>query len=252
LSKLDVSQEMPDHVQFARFVAQNVALFEYGKMDELMHTILQLEMSFTKGTAELQAAIEATIQPEVSLKDGTHLPDDAARVAATIEVDKLRPLVAAAIASTVLWEARSHLKQQYGIRGDTKLALGLMKQAKEFGKPPIKVHGLGAENFWRNTTTVLSSFDNTEAMIDRCHKFLALMSEDETVKVPTGDEEILEIGHDDDNAIEVLPPPKRGRKRKSIASPGGTPKKARGRPLKSLRRSSSLSSRDDPEAEYGG
>ena len=56
-------QKVPEHLLFVLFVTQNLALFEYKKMDELLHTVLQLELAFGKNGAETAQAIETHIPP---------------------------------------------------------------------------------------------------------------------------------------------------------------------------------------------
>ena len=50
----------PDHVNFTRFLAQNIAFFDYKKLDELLHVVLQLELAYSKSGGEIAAQIETS------------------------------------------------------------------------------------------------------------------------------------------------------------------------------------------------
>lgn len=276
-TKLDVTKPIPDHVLFVRFVAQNIAFFDYAKLDDLLHTILQLEILFGKNGAEISQAIEANIptatepvptEVHVESSDGPTLvngdtqafteregppPPYAPAPVSEVDPDLLNRLAAASCAVTMISEAKAHLKRQYGIARDVKEAMQQNKQSKESTKPPLKVHGISGDRFWTNTTSILSSLGNTDAMMVQCRVFHALMTIDEEVRVGEEDDEFRE-SYSASVDPEALQAPKRGRKRKSEAnSAGGTPKRPRGRPRKSMnerRRSSSVSSREDPDTEY--
>ena len=278
-TKLDVSKSVPDHVLFVRFVAQNIAFFDYTKQDDLLHTILQLELLFSKNGAEISQAMEANLsaalEPVARQDDVEHAseatlvngevhgtindeaPPPVPAPGPLVHVDPilLQRLTAASIAVTMLSEAKTHLKRQYGVSRDVRAAMQQNKQAKESTKAPVKVYGITGERFWANTTTLLSSLTSSEAMLMRCREFHGLMTIDEEVKV--GEEED-DYGERYSASVDPEAPqgPKRGRKRKAdTGSAGGTPKKQRGRARKSMnngnRRSSSTSSRDDPDADYG-
>jgi cohesin loading factor subunit SCC2 len=276
-TKLDISKQVPGHVLFVRFVAQNIAFFDYTKQDDLLHTVLQLELLFSKSGGEISQAIEtnlpAAIEPipvvdNVVSSDAPTLIDgelqtvanghavQAAQISApAAEVDPvlLKRLAAASCAVTIISETKAHLKRQYGISRDVRAAMQQNKQAKESTKAPLKVHGITGERFWANTTSLLSSFSSLDEMMSRCRVFLALMTVDDEVRVGEEGDEYRE-SYSASVDPEALQAPKKGRKRKSEAgSAGGTPKRPRGRAKKitnGTRRSSSTSSREGPDAEY--
>ncbi|KPI35490.1 Protein rad9 [Cyphellophora attinorum] len=266
-AKIDISEPRPYHLLFVRFVAQNLAFFDYTKMEDLLHTILQLEIVFSKNGGEIAQAIESTLPlTKASTPDATVNGigdeqvvvngEDSTAVVATqenisaIDQDRLKRLATAACAVTVISEARSHLKRQYGITRDVRATMAQNQQAKEKAKVPVKVHGITGERFWSQTTAILSSLDSPEAMLQRCRDFHGLMNVDEDVIV--GDD-----GEEAQTSIEgdgYMAPTPKGKKRKANGSVGGTPRK-RGRPKKTTtpsRRSSSASSRDDPDADFMG
>lgn len=273
-SKMDSKQTVPTPVLFVQFVVQNIAFFDFARMEDLLHGILQLELMFSKAGSEVSEMIETSLPSTAMAADsdavdvngnslGMADADGATEQvsvppagAEEMETEQLHRLAAAACALTMVSEARSHLKRQYGISRDVRALLQQSKQAKEGGKAPLKVHGITGERFLNSTNNILQSMDTPEAMVHRCRSFHQLMSIDEDVVVGDGGD-----GGRDSQSASVDPdgylaPPgsARGKKRKSTGSTGGTPRK-RGRPRKNAtptRRSSSASSQHDADADYAG
>lgn len=257
-SKLNIGEsEIPAHLLFVLFVTQNLAFFEYKRMDELLHTVLQLELAFGKNGGELAQAIETHIQPAAPAVaapevNGEMIDVEQLSVAKPEEPPMdpvlLRQLSVAACAMTLVSEARNFLKRQYGISRDVKMAMQQQKQSKDATKEPIKVHGISGERFWTNSNMVLASLESTGAMLARCREFVTLVAIDDEVKIAEDEGEAYAV----DNGFESSLTVPRGKKRKSTGSMGGTPKRARGRPPKNGRRSSSISSVEDPDADFAG
>jgi cohesin loading factor subunit SCC2 len=264
-AKMDLKQKVPTQVLFVRFVVQNIAFFDFARMEDLLHAILQLDLLFGSGN-EISETIETTLpiepppvapdmseaqQPSDALGEAMGMEPTGPRLSAEgVDLDVLRRLAAAACAMTMISEARSHLKRQYGISRDVRALMQQSKQAKEGGKPPVKVHGITGERFVNSTSNLLQSMETPAAMLERCRDFHRLMSIDEDVVVG----EDGEGGLSEQNEL-MAPAAPRGRKRKSgEGSTGGTPRK-RGRPRKTAtptRRSSSASSHNDPDADFMG
>lgn len=255
-SKLSLGEEgIPEHLLFVLFVTQNLAFFEYKKMDELLHTILQLELAFGKNGGETAQSIETHVR-QVFVKQAENIDAvDTVEAAATlvetpVNPEMLRRLTTAACAITLISEARNFLKRQYGISRDVKMAMQQNKQTKESGKEPVKVHGITGDKFWNRTCTLVHSLRSTEAMMAQCREFVTLVAVDDEVKIAEEEGEMYAM----DMAPEAPMSAQRGRKRKSISgSVGGTPKRPRGRPSKPTggRRSASISSLDDdPDGDF--
>ncbi|ETI21282.1 hypothetical protein G647_07628 [Cladophialophora carrionii CBS 160.54] len=256
-SKLSVTEQgIPEHVLFVLFVAQNLAFLEYKKMDELLHTVLQLELAFGKNGAETAQAIETYLPPApVRTTDShgavePHVEVQPAPVEMQVDPVLLKRLTSAACAITLISEARNFLKRQYGISRDVRMAMQQNKQTKDGGKEPIKVHGITGDKFWQNTNAVLASLTSSEEMIVRCREFVTLVAVDDEVKIA---EEEADLNAMMDNAQDQTTGAPRGKKRKSMTgSAGGTPKRARGRPPKNgyARRSASVSSFEGADGDF--
>jgi cohesin loading factor subunit SCC2 len=257
-SKLHVDgEEISEHLLFVLFTTQNLAFFEYKKMDELLHTVLQLELAFGKNGAETAQAIETHFPPTPPRPVENSETGEAIEVKAEpgenpIDVEMLKRLATAASAITLVSEARNYLKRQYGISRDVKAAMQQNKQTKDAGKEPVKVHGISGEKFWQNTNTVLDSLSSPSAMLARCREFVNLVAVDDEVRIA---EEEAEMNAMMDGGPEQGPGAPRGKKRKRTGSIGGTPKRARGRPSKNgqAQRSASVSSlEEDPDGDFDG
>lgn len=272
--KIDVSKEESEHLLFCCFVAQNLAFFDYARTDDLLHTILQIEIMFSKSGSDLLHGIEASLSlttellrpnetgADVMMVEEQLRPESIQNLPVVSDIRQLKQFATSASVLTIMWETRSFLKRQYGIQQDVRLAISQNKQAKTLDKPPGKLYAVTGDYYWNAVETSLSSLSGPEAMVARCRAFVELMSIDNEVKeagTEDANREMLSASADmDEEAMKALIIGSgRGRKRKGTASVGGsvagTPtKKKRGRPdLKDARRSST-SSKEDPDADYEG
>ena len=239
-----------DQVLFSRFVLQNLAYLDYGKLDELVHAISFMENQVGKAGAEVAQAIEAQMigRNDIQHSEAQQLADSVADPELValrfVEPGQLKRLAMLAMILTMLWETRTHLRRQYGITGAVAENEARSKDAKELAKAPSKVHGITGERFWDNISDIMTSLDNNEAMLRRCHAFAQLMAVDDEVRVAAEADEMrgsYSASVDPETSLQpVVNGSKASRsKRKSSASVTGTPKKKRGRPsLQDRRRSS--------------
>jgi cohesin loading factor subunit SCC2 len=246
-STMDLSNDPPDHVLFVRFITQNIGYFEYGRSDELFHAILYLENLVGKTGTDLAQAIETLIGITMHMKpagvevnaigdfQSAPIPTKEGSVPALADTPTLKRLVAAAMVLSMLWEARTHLKRQYGITQDVRQFIGKGSDAKELAKAPTKVSGIHGDRFWDNIASIMSSLESYDAMVTRCREFTNLMNVDDEVKIAAEDDDTREaFSASVDPESEISTPTIGGKgsrpgKRKSTASVGGTPKKKKGR-----------------------
>jgi cohesin loading factor subunit SCC2 len=272
MPKLDTDQVLPEHMLLTRFIAHNLAFFEYTKLDELLHTIHHIEVVLGKSGAEIAQAVDAALHinsgaPMIDMNSETldvnghingeeyHAPVPAAP---EVELALLKRLATAATMMMMLWETRSYLKRQYGITQDVRQAMAQLKQSKEGGKPPSRIQGITGDRYFNSTATLVRSLESSDAMLTLCQDFSALMTVDDEVKVAAEDDDEARARFSasvdvDEQAVK----PGTGRKRKGSASVAGTPKKKRGRPslkTQKIRRgsTSSRSSLEDPDGEFEG
>ena len=264
---MDLSNDPPDHLLFVRFIAQNIAYFEYGRSDELFHVILQLENIVGKTGTDLAQAVMTHIgatrhvippgfeADTVGQIQVVPTPVEEGLGSGHLDPIKFKQVVVTTMVLSMLWEARTHLKRQYGITQDVRELTGKGTDAKELARAPTKVHGVNGDRFWENVASIMSSLDSHDAMMMRCHEFTNLMNVDDDVKVAAEDDDGREafsasVGPEGETSGPTTASKgSRPGKRKSTASVGGTPKKKRGRPSINGRRKSSTNV-DDEDGDW--
>jgi cohesin loading factor subunit SCC2 len=257
VSDLSVTDDVVDQVLFSRFIVQNLAYLDYGKLDELFHAISFMESHVGKAGAEVAQAIEAQVigksdNEQSEEQQSANFTKESGLVSGkVVEPALLKRLAISAMILTMLWETRTHLRRQYGILGAVRESDGKSKDAKELAKTPAKVHGITGERFWENIADIMTSLDDDEAMTRRCQAFARLMAVDDEVKVAAEVGEMREsysVSVDPEANLQPLVNGSKGPrgKRKSSVSISGTPRKKRGRPsLNGRRRSSANLESDD-------
>ncbi|KAH6895844.1 sister chromatid cohesion C-terminus-domain-containing protein [Thelonectria olida] len=261
LSKLDSSPDFPPHVDFSRFVIENLAFFDYQTVGELQTTVNTIEKIVTSTGATVAQAIESEVfnvrmdidqpagapvpvpdaaVPAAPVLDGHSLdlsapvlgpapaPAPAPAMSLTVKPSRLRQLTAASMILLSMWEARTHLRRLFGMgtnRHDSK-AKAL---AKDLNKTPTKVQGVHGERFWDEVTSHMNGLQTQEQMVQKCQACVELLNVDKEFKVADEDggqmEDPSTPSHDEDDDGEVMV--ERGRKRKGAMTPGGRKKRAR-------------------------
>ncbi|KPM44364.1 hypothetical protein AK830_g2158 [Neonectria ditissima] len=265
LPKLESEPDMPPHVDFSRFVIENIAFFEYQTVGELQTTVNLIEKMVTSTGATVAQAIESEVfnvrmdaeqpvalaPPVPDAQHGWPLAADQAplppppttsvpvpvlapvavptpTMADSIEPSRLRQLTAASVILLSMWEARTHLRRLYGMgtnRHDSK-AKAL---AKDLNKTPNKVQGVHGERVWDEITSHMNGLQAQEQMVQKCKAFVELLNVDKEFKVVDDDEEQMEDpstpSQDEGEDGDVMV--ERGRKRKGVMTPGGRKKRPR-------------------------
>lgn len=237
LKKLDVSGPLPEHVQYARFVCENLALLDYGQTSELLHAISCIERAVSATGTAVAHAIETKLLQTGLDANGNIIEvttETSEQVKSAIDARELKSLAVASVVLMMLWETRTWLRRLYGI--GPQVRLHGKANAKEMDKQPNKAQGVTCEKFLETITQLMTCLTNSEAMEETCRKFQTLMSIDDEVKVAADDEAAFdsldENGSldDDENPSKAEGNRGRSRKRRSSSSGGGTPKKPRARP----------------------
>ncbi|CAK7227037.1 Sister chromatid cohesion protein 2 [Sporothrix curviconia] len=260
-NKLDVSvsEEIPHHLEFARFVIENMAFFEFATVAELQSLVSTMEKIVHTTGVTISHAIEADVfdpsgaQPEVS---ATTVPSDVDGSAAGnatpvvpagpalragLSPRRLKQIAAGCMVLLCLWEARTFLCRQYGLKRDGNKAKGA---SRDLMRTPTKVQGITGDKFWEEMSIIMKGLDSQELMVARCKGLVELLTVDADFKLEENDGNGM--GDDDDPATpsggEEDGGLDRGRKRKGGNTPGGRKKRQRsnsqqprkrGRPRKS-------------------
>ncbi|KAK1759475.1 sister chromatid cohesion C-terminus-domain-containing protein [Echria macrotheca] len=234
LSKLDASSgDIPSHVEYSRFIIENIAFFEYVTVGEVHNIVAAMEKLVSSTGATVAQAIESEVFA-VRMDALDSAPDPSAQLQAEsmqVDVKRLRQLTAGSMILSALWEARTYLRKLYGM-GTNRREGKIKGLTKDLGKPPVKAQGVTGDKFWEDISAIMTSLTSREGMMERCRAFVELMTVDKELLVQdddddmNGDEPLTPDNEDEDDMDE--PSSGRGRKRKAMGNtPGGRKKRAR-------------------------
>lgn len=251
LSKFDAIGDLPPHVDFARFIVENMAFFEYQTVGELQSVVNTLEKIVTGTGATVAQAIESEVfnvrmdvdelgQPQDSIAadpsaamSAGDLPMGGQQVisqlpvsALSVEPQRLRQLTAASMVLLSLWEARTYIRKLYNM-GTSRHDSKAKALAKDLNKTPSKTQGVHGDKFWDEVASHMKGLQNEETMARTCRSLVELMNVDKEFKVTNEDDEMAIDEHGTPSEEEDDDAPDRGRKRKGGATPGGRKKRAR-------------------------
>ena len=244
ISKVDVSNVL----KFSQFLTENLAFFDYGRLEELLHTLSCME----KIVADTGSGIAHSISTEIFHITVDSMPDSASgnepqyqgsndTTAVTVDPLRLRQLCSASAILSSLWEARTHLRRLYGLGASQQKREGKKGAAKDLSKTPTRIQGVSGDKVVAAIAEKAASLDSQESMMQQCKDFVELLSVDNEIKVAVEGEDDLErpeTPSGDEERDTPMSGGSRALKRKGSVSNSGTPmKKRRGRP--SLKRKKS-------------
>ena len=247
VAKIDVSDNPPNVLQFSRFLTENLAFFEYGRLDELLHTIVCMERIVAdtgSGTAHSISTEVFNITVELA-PSGPGVPQEQNLATVTkppVDSLRLRQLTTASIILSCLWDSRTYLRRLYGLSGSQHKRESKTKPtAKDLNKAPSRAQGITGDKLVASIAEKVNSLSSEVSMMQQCKDFVELLSVDSEIKVAAeGDEntERPETPSGDDEQDTSMSGGSRAVKRKGSLSTAGTPmKKKKGRP--SLKRKQS-------------
>lgn len=235
LPKLDMAEEVPHHVQYSRFIIENIAYVDYLTVGDLHMTVAALEKLVSSTGASVAQVIESEVfamrmdaldsNPAVNAEGEAQPRKEEPKVSTA----RLRQLSAASIVLLMTWAARTHLRRLYNM-GTSRKDNKVKAQAKDLSKAPVKSQGISGEKVWDEMTAISSGLTSTERMMETCKAFVELMNVDNEFLVQDDDEmngeDAATPSEDEDEGGEQTTG--RGRKRKAMgATPGGRKKRPR-------------------------
>ncbi|KAB8263810.1 sister chromatid cohesion C-terminus-domain-containing protein [Aspergillus pseudonomiae] len=257
LKKLDTTGNPPEHLLLARFVAHNLAFFEYAQLSELVPTIGCMERIVASTGTAVAHAIEtelfSTSKLELPQGEGVAMPtaDPPSHLVPLQQINQqaLRQLATAAAALSMLWEARTYLRRVYGVTAHVRNKEA-KAASKELNKSATKVHGVTGDKCWDAINRNMMSLDSEENMVSKCREFATLLAIDDEFKVDDdmdaeGDDGVTDM---DDPAALGNPSGPRPMKRKSSMSGQNPTKRPRGRKPGSGKKRASTES--DAESDW--
>ncbi|KAB5540504.1 hypothetical protein GE09DRAFT_1037811 [Coniochaeta sp. 2T2.1] len=235
-AKLNVSEEVPPHLQFSQFLIENIAFLEYNTIGEVQAVVASAEKMFSTTGAPVAHAIESEVfNMRMDVINDSQVGEDGqpAPFAPTVDIMRLKQLTVASMILLALWEARTYLRKLYGM-GTTRRDPKAKALAKDLNRAPVKVQGVTGDKFWEDIGQVMTSLSSRERMTETCRQFVELMNVDRELKIADEDEEMngedptTPSQDEDDEEPGSVNTPARGRKRKALAAtPSGRKKRAR-------------------------
>ena len=237
VSKLEVNEEIPPHVQYARFIVENIAFLEYLTVGEVHSIVSGMEKLVTSTGATVAQVIESevfAVRMDALGSSSSASPDGPAQArAAAPEVDpkRLRQLAAGSMILLAVWEVRTYLRRLYNM-GTNRRENKAKAQAKDLSRAPVKLQGVTGDKLWEDISTIMTGMSSRERTMETLKAFVELMNVDKEFLIQDEDDDIN--GEDpatpsmdeDDEGDE--PSAGRGRKRKASGNtPGGRKKRAR-------------------------
>ena len=213
-SKLDFSANVTKHVEFTRFCVENLAFFDYTKIEEIQELVVGLEKAFSSTGANIAHGIEALLADH-NMADKPEAPpsSDTIRIGGLTGHDgiagaeapyghsnhppvneaKLRESTICAQILTLIWDTRTYLRKLWQL---DKANVGLRgrpskDKTKEAVRAAIRIPnstGL-SERYLAKNSKVATALSSVDASIKLCKEFQTTISVDEEVKVaPDGDD----------------------------------------------------------------
>lgn len=237
-SELDISEPLPSHVAYSRFLLENIAFFEFVNVGDLQAVVSALEKLVTGTGAGIAQTMESEIF-QVRIDQGTatqqpvegEAPSTALVIPESINMQRFRQLTASSMILSAVWEVRTFLRRLYGLNSSRREVKN-KGPPKDLTKAPVKIQGVTGDKFWDDIAFIMTGLDMPERMMQQCKAFVDLMNVDSEVKIgeedddedldADGEPQTPEAADDDEAALDA-----RGRKRKAANTPGGRKKRAR-------------------------
>ena len=254
------------HREYARFCTENLALFDYDRIEELAHLLAALEKIFSGTGSAVAQAIESEVlklhidmAPTADgLANGTTGPPTAESHTPYLDPQRLRQLAIAAQVCSMIWETRGFLRNLWNMEKYLKKPKSAAKEASRAPNRSTMAPALTESYIHRmaQTNSAPCSLDSERSI---CAAFAEMISVDSEVKVGSDDENDAngEDGYETpseraSNKSNSVPPSGGGRDRKrKSASRNATPRK-KGRQSMDKRRSSAakLAEEDNDNGDW--
>lgn len=240
MAKWDTDDTMLNTLYYSRFLIENLAFFDYGRMDELLHTITCMEKIVANTGSGIAHNISTEIfhvNVETTSKFRPNEHKFGEETMANFNTQRLRHLSTAAVILSCLWEVRTYLRRVFGLHSTQQRRDNKGKAvAKDLNKAPSRVQGVSGERLLATIAEKVHSLNSQGTMLQECEGFIELLSIDNEVKVAADGEEDVEqpetpSGDEDHDTLVLASGGSRSLKRKGSISTTGTPqKKKRHRP----------------------
>ncbi|EOD51298.1 putative sister chromatid cohesion protein mis4 protein [Neofusicoccum parvum UCRNP2] len=230
-SKLDTSAELPYHLLYARFCLENLAFFDYVRVDELLSLISNMEKIVSNTGTPVAHAIElevlkvrldepaapplatsietfdAMMQPSMDQSmqqfpqllpqqplQQPFLNGEMTDQSLDVTPERLKHLAVASIILTMVWETRTYLRRLWGLQKQRDGGKSNNKPTiKDLNKAPSRQPFVVPDKYWEKMLTLTDSLHSTDSMVAQCKAFAELLSIDNELKIASEDDEEAEM-----------------------------------------------------------
>ncbi|OJD34830.1 sister chromatid cohesion protein mis4 [Diplodia corticola] len=231
-SKLDTSEDVPPHLLYSRFCLENLAFFDYVRVDELLSLVSNMEKIVSNTGTPVAHAIELEVL-KVRLDEPAAPPPVATSIEAfapmlqqsfdnstepfpsllaqqpiqqsflngetqnkslDVAPERLKHLTIASIVLTMIWETRTYLRRLWGLQKQREGGkTGNKPTIKDLNKAPSRQPFIVPDKFWEKMLALMDCLSSTEAMVAQCKAFAELLSIDNELRVASEDDEEAEL-----------------------------------------------------------
>ena len=238
-TSLDNRTDNPPELALARYVCENLAFFEYERLDDLLKVLSALEKSFASVGTPVAQSIESEV---LKLNVAAMLAPDPMAIGtitgeseSAINPARLKTLALSAQILLVISETRAYILRLWNLQ---KIARNTKGAAKENSKAPTRATNAPSltDTYIRSMAGHMIPATSLEQQHVFCQQFIEVMTIDSEAKLPSDDEDDVALGGGGDasgsEGRSATPPAGKGRKRKTGGTTQSTPRK-KGRPRKS-------------------
>ena len=244
--RIEPEGEPQGHLMYTRFCMENLALFDYPRVDELLQLVTTMEKIVTKTGAIVAHAIETDILKLTSAQvPQLEMPQDQEHAISPFpnedlfatpqevsppDPERLRLLSMAAVTLSLIWETRTFLRRLWSLQ---KPKDGKAKPSvKDLNRAPTRAQFISVEKELDVIEAIAKVADDPGSRLATCKAFVDLMAVDNELKLGSDDDELdtelLTKGYetpdeDGENSAGTPGTGSRGRKQKGPSSAQGTP-----------------------------
>lgn len=251
LTKANTASSMAAHLTFSRFCAENMALLEYDKVDDVMHVTSALDKVFAgTGTAVAQAIESQVLQLNVvagASDDGIVMPNGSSTSKSPETKSVLQHLGLSAQVLCLVSETANVLRKIWNLQ---KYVAKTTQKGKEVNRTATRIPNAQAltDTYLARVAEIMQDISDDDAAHQVCSTFVEVFTVDNDVKVGSDDEGAdadtsllngYETPSESSGKTPSLPPSGggRGRKRKNISATPTSRKSKKARPSLEKRKS---------------
>jgi len=182
LTKLE---KVKAQVLYTSFVLENIALFDYGRVDEIIQLIRCIEKIVTTTGNVISQRIESHFGAQ------TEASKEAESRPALPKAQALVELTSASIVLSMFWDTRNYLKRAWSLpimNAKSKAA------AKDISKSPTRLASANPEKYVQRMAELIRTLETSLAMENQCKEFFETFMIDHDLRVSQNDDEEIGLG----------------------------------------------------------